>query len=126
LWLVAAFGGAALGLAMLGVYGLVAYTVSLRTREMGIRMALGAEPRSLVWLVAKRGAVLAAAGAAVGLVIARVSSGALEGLLYGVTAADPLTVGAAAAFLLLASMAATYAPARRILKQTPGRTLRDI
>lgn len=126
LWLVAAFGGAALGLAMLGVYGLVAYAVSLRTREMGIRMALGAEPRSLVWLVAKRGAVLATAGAVVGLVIARVSSGALEGLLYGITAADPLTVGAAAAFLLLASMAATYAPARRILRHSPGRTLRDI
>ncbi|HUR21168.1 MAG TPA: ABC transporter permease [Vicinamibacterales bacterium] len=126
LWLVGAFGIAALALAMLGVYGLVAYTVSLRTREMGIRMALGAEPKSLVWLVAKRGALLAAVGAGVGIAIARVSAGALEGLLYGVTAADPLTIATAAAFLLAASMAATYAPARRILKQTPGKTLRDI
>jgi putative ABC transport system permease protein len=126
LWLVGAFGIAALVLAMLGVYGLVAYTVSLRTREMGIRMALGAEPRSLVWLVAKRGALLAGVGAIAGILISRVAAGALEGLLYGVTAADPSTLTAAAAFMLAASMAATYAPARRILKQTPGRTLRDI
>ena len=126
LWLGAAFGIAALALAMLGVYGLVAYTVSLRTREMGIRLALGAEPRSLVWLVAKRGALLAAIGAAAGIAIARVSAGALEGLLYGVTAADPVTIAAAAGVLLAASMVATYAPARRILRQTPGSTLRDI
>jgi hypothetical protein len=126
LWLVAAFGIAALALAMLGVYGLVAYTVSLRTREMGIRMALGAEPKALVWLVAKRGAVLAAAGALAGIAISRVAAGALEGLLYGVTAADPSTLLAAAAFMLVASMAATYAPARRILKHSPGKTLRDI
>ena len=126
LWLVAAFGIAALALAMLGVYGLVAYTVSLRTREMGIRMALGAEPRSLVWLVAKRGAVLAAAGAIVGIAISRGAARALDGLLYGVTAADPATIAAAAAFMLVASMAATYAPARRILKQSPGKTLRGI
>lgn len=126
LWLVAAFGMAALALAMLGVYGLVAYTVSLRTREMGIRLALGAEPKSLVWLVAKRGAVLAAAGAIVGIAISRVAAGALEGLLYGVTAADPSTLAAAAAFMLAASMAATYAPARRIFKQSPGKTLRDV
>ena len=126
LWLVAAFGIAALALAMLGVYGLVAYTVSLRTREMGIRMALGAEPRSLVWLVAKRGAVLAAVGAIAGIAIARLASGALEGLLYGVTAADPATITAAAAFMLAASTVATYAPARRIVKQTPGKTLRGV
>jgi predicted permease len=126
LWLVGAFGIAALALAMLGVYGLVAYTVSLRTREMGIRMALGAEPKSLVWLVARRGAILAAIGAVAGTAIARVSAGALEGLLYGVTAADPVTIATAAAFLLVASMAATYAPARRIFKQSPGKTLRDI
>ena len=126
LWLVGAFGGAALALAMLGVYGLIAYTVSLRTREMGIRMALGAEPRSLVWLVAKRGAVLAAVGALAGIAIARLASGALEGLLYGVTAADPVTITATAAFMLAASMAATYAPARRIFKQSPGKTLRGI
>jgi predicted permease len=126
LWLVGAFGLTALVLATLGMYGLLAFTVSQRTREMGIRLALGAEPRSLVWLVARRGALLAGVGAIVGIVISRVSAGALEGLLYGVTAADPSTLAAAAAFLLAASMAATYAPARRILKQTPGRTLRDI
>jgi len=126
LWLVAAFGAAALVLAMLGVYGLVAYTVSLRMREMGIRMALGAEPRSLVWLVAKRGAFLAAVGAVAGIAVSRLAAGALEGLMYGVTAADPSTIAAAAAFMLAASMAATYAPARRIFTQSPGKTLRDV
>jgi hypothetical protein len=70
--------------------------------------------------------VLAAIGAVIGVAIARLSAGALEGLLYGITAADPLTIAATAAFLLAASMAATYAPARRILRQTPGSTLRDI
>jgi putative ABC transport system permease protein len=124
LWLVAAFGIAALALAMLGVYGLMAYTVSLRLREIGIRMALGAEPRSLVWLVARRGAFLATVGAAAGIAVSRLAAGVLEGLMYGVTAVDPLTMAVAAAFMLAASMVAAYAPARRIFKQSPARTLR--
>jgi hypothetical protein len=79
-------------------------------------MALGAEPRSLVWLVAKRGAVLASVGAAAGIAIARVAAGTLEGMLFGVTAGDPMTIAAAAVLVSVASMAATYAPARRILR----------
>jgi len=126
LWLVGAFGAAALMLALIGVYGLMAYTVSLRTREMGIRMALGAEPRALVWLVARRGAQLALAGAVVGIVVARAAAGILEGLLYGVTAGDPMTIAGAAVTMLAATLLATYMPARRILRQTPGATLRDI
>jgi putative ABC transport system permease protein len=126
LWLVGAFGAAALILALIGVYGLMAYTVSLRTREMGIRMALGAEPRGLVWLLARRGAQLAIIGAVAGILVARAAAGILEGLLYGVTAGDPVTITSAAVVMLAATLLATYVPARRILRQTPGTTLRDI
>jgi putative ABC transport system permease protein len=124
-WLVSAFGVTALVLAMLGVYGLVAFMVSQRRREMGIRMALGARPASLVWLVVSRGAVLAVAGALVGIAVSRAASGLLEGLLFGVTPGDAVTLGAAVAVLLLVSAGASYAPARRILAQSPARTLRD-
>ena len=126
LWLVGAFGAAALVLATLGVYGLVAFAVSRRAREMGIRMALGAEPRSLVWLVVRRGAWLALAGSLAGVAIARAASGALEDLLFSVTAGDPLTLAATVAFVLAVSTIASYAPARRILRQSPGTALREV
>lgn len=126
LWLVGAFSMAALVLATLGVYGLVAFSVSQRTREMGIRMALGAEPRSLVWLIVRRGALLALIGSVAGVVAARIASGALQGLLFGVTPGDPLTIAAAVGVVLVASMLASYAPSRRILRQSPGRSLREV
>ncbi len=126
MWLVVAFGVAALVLASLGVYGLFAYTVSQRTREMGIRMALGAEPRALVLLIVKRGLLLSALGAAIGVALSRVGATTLDGLLYNITPGDPLTIGAAVVTMLVVSSIASYAPARRILKQTPGKTLRDI
>lgn len=126
LWLIAAFAAAALGLAMLGVYGLVAYTVSQRSREMGIRLALGAEPASLVRLVLSRAAGLTLAGAAAGLGLALLASGAISGMLYGVTASSPAVLAAVAAVMLAASLAASYLPARRILKQPPGLALRDV
>lgn len=126
LWLVGAFGTAALVLASLGIYGLFAYTVAQRTREMGIRMVLGAEPRSLVLLIVKRGLLLSAIGAAIGVPLSRVGATTLDGLLYDITPGDPLTIGAAVAAMMMVAAAASYAPARRILKQTPGRTLRDI
>jgi predicted permease len=126
LWLVSAFGVAALVLATLGVYGLVAFSVSQRTREMGIRMALGAEPGSLVWLIVRRSALLAFTGSLAGLLVARAASGTLEGLLFGVTAGDPLTLAGAVIIVLAASMLASYAPTRRILRQSPGSALRVI
>jgi predicted permease len=126
LWFVGAFGMAALVLASLGVYGLFAFTVSQRTREMGIRMALGAEPRALVLLIVKRGLILSAIGAAMGIALARAGATTIDGLLYNITPGDPLTIGAAVVTMLVVSAAASYAPARRILRQTPGRTLRDI
>ncbi|MCR4375218.1 MAG: ABC transporter permease [Acidobacteria bacterium] len=126
LWLVGAFGAAALILAALGVYGLISFAVSQRRREMGIRMALGAEPRSLVLLVVRRGLVLAAVGAAIGVGLSKAGASALDGLLYNVTPGDPLTIGAVVLTMLVVATAASYAPARRILKQTPGRTLHDV
>jgi hypothetical protein len=126
LWLVGAFGVAALVLATLGVYGLVAFAVSQRRREMGIRMALGAEPGALAWMIVRRGALLTLAGSLGGVLVARTASGTLEGLLFGVTAGDPLTIAAAVVIVLAASTVASYAPARRILRQSPGNTLRNI
>jgi predicted lysophospholipase L1 biosynthesis ABC-type transport system permease subunit len=125
LWLVGAFGFSALVLATLGVYGLMAFHVSQRMREMGIRMALGAEPRSLVWLIVRRGAALTLTGAVVGVVVARAASGALEGLLYGVTTGDPLTIAGAVVLVVIVSALASFAPGLRILRQSPGNTLRE-
>jgi ABC-type antimicrobial peptide transport system permease subunit len=122
--LVSAFGVAALVLATLGVYGLVAFSVTQRTREMGIRMALGAEPGSLVWLIVRRGALLTLAGSLAGVLVARGASATLEGLLFGVTAGDPSTIAGAVVVVLAASMLASYAPTRRILRQAPGNALR--
>jgi len=124
LWLIGAFAAAALVLAMLGVYGLVAYAVSQRAREMGIRVALGAEPSSLVGLVLKRAALLTLVGSAVGLGLAALGAGAISGMLYGVTAFNPVVLGGVVAIMLGAAMAASYVPARRILKQSPGIALR--
>jgi ABC-type antimicrobial peptide transport system permease subunit len=124
--LIGAFAAAALALAMLGVYGLVAYAVSQRAREMGIRVALGAEPASLVRLVLKRAAWLTLAGSAVGLGLALLASGAVDGMLYGVTAFNPAVLASVAAIMLGAALAASWLPARRILKQAPGLALRDV
>ena len=88
-------------------------------------MALGAEPRSLVTLIVKRGAVLAGIGSAAGLTIATALTGVVKNLLFGVRAADPLVLASVVLVTLAAAMAASYVPARKILRQTPGRTLRD-
>jgi len=126
LWLIGAFAAAALGLAMLGVYGLVAYAVAQRRREMGIRVALGAEPSSLVRLVLEHAVWLTLVGSAAGLVLALLARRAVAGMLFGVTATDPAVLASVAALMLAAAMAASYLPARRILKQAPGLTLRDL
>jgi predicted permease len=124
--LVSAFGVAALVLATLGVYGLMAFSVSQRARELGIRMALGAERGALAWMIVRRGALLTLIGSLGGVLVALAASGTLEGLLFGVTSGDPLTMTAAMVILMAASTLASYAPARRILRQSPGQTLRNI
>jgi ABC-type antimicrobial peptide transport system permease subunit len=92
---------------------------------MGIRVALGAEPSSLVRLVLGRSVWLTLIGSAAGLVLALLASGAIRGMLFGVTAGDPRVLGPVAALMLVAALAASYPPARRILKQSPSRALRD-
>ncbi len=126
LWLVGAFGATALVLAAVGVYGLMSYVVSQRTREMGIRLALGAQPQWLVGLIVRRGFVLAGLGIALGLAASRLSSGVLEGLLFQIAADDAKTLAIAAATMMVAGLLATYLPARRLLRQSPARTLRQV
>jgi predicted permease len=117
-------GTMALLLGVVGIYGVTSYAVSQRRREMGIRMALGAEGRALTGMVVREGLKLAAVGAACGLVAAFGLSRVMAALLFGVRAADPVTYVAVAAALLSAAMVASYLPARRVTKVDPVEALR--
>jgi putative ABC transport system permease protein len=122
--LLGAFAALALALAAVGLYGLVSYSVSQRTHEMGIRLALGAERGEIVALVLKRGLVLAGIGAAVGLVVAIGSTRLLSGLTAGVQPGDPLTFVIVTVVLLAAAILASYLPARRAARVNPMSALR--
>jgi ABC-type antimicrobial peptide transport system permease subunit len=119
-----AFAGAALTLAAVGIYGVVAYAVAQRRRELGIRMALGAKAADIVRLVVRQGAVLAGAGAAIGLAGAMVATSALRGLLFEVTPTDPPTLTAGTITLVGVAMLASYLPARRASRLDPVEALR--
>jgi ABC-type antimicrobial peptide transport system permease subunit len=123
-FLITLFGVVAVGLAAIGVYGVIAYGVARRTREIGIRMALGAQPGAVVRLVVREGIALAAVGVVIGLAGAWVLRRVLEGLLYGVTPDDPLAFGGAALVLLGIAVAATLIPARQALRVDPARAIR--
>ena len=116
--------GLALLLAAIGIYGLIANSVVERTRELGIRMALGATVSQAMKTVAIAGVLLAAAGVAIGCALARAASQVLRSFVWGVSAADPLTFVAAAAGLLLVAMLASFIPALRVLRLDPAHTLR--
>jgi ABC-type antimicrobial peptide transport system permease subunit len=122
--LVAGFAGAALILAAVGLYGLMAHMVSQRTREIGIRLALGAQTRQVRWMVIRRGAILAAAGLLAGLVGAYAGRRVLETQLYQVSPTDITTLAGAAAVLLLVALLASYIPARRAVSIDPVEALR--
>ncbi|HEY4306940.1 MAG TPA: ABC transporter permease [Gemmatimonadaceae bacterium] len=122
--LFAAFALVALLLATAGIYATMSFFVSRRTRELGLRVALGAEPRTVVSLVIAQGAVLAVAGATLGLVAGMFGARALAHTLYGVTASDPLIYVAAVVVLTAAALAATYGPARRASAIDPMVALR--
>lgn len=122
--LLGAFAAVGLGLAVIGIYGVMAYSVAQRTREIGIRVALGARPVQVIALVVKQSAVLTAAGIALGLSGAAMMSRYLEGLLFGVTPLDPLTFAAAAALFMLVALAAAYGPTRRATGVDPLVALR--
>jgi len=99
--------------------------VARRTQEIGIRMAIGARPASVLWMVLREGLRLAAAGAAIGTVVAFGASRAIATLLYGVTPADPLTYAVVATVLLAVAALACYVPARRAMNCDPMTALRS-
>ncbi len=123
-WLFGIFGGVALLLAATGVYGVVAYAVSRRTREIGIRMALGASRRDVGRLIVGQGARLAALGLALGLAAAYALTPVLASLLFGVAATDPATFAGATAGLLAVALGAAWLPARRAARLDPAVALR--
>jgi len=122
--LLVAFAGLALVLAVVGLYGVLAYSVSQRTREIGIRMALGASNGDVLRLVVREGLTLAAIGVVIGAAGAFALTRLLEGLIFGVKASDPLTLAIVVAVLLGAALAASSIPARRAAKVEPVEALR--
>ncbi len=123
--LLGALAGLALVLAAVGIYGLVANSVTERTRELSIRMALGATPLEMLRVAALPGLVLGGAGIAAGLTLARGGSRVMRHLVWGVSTSDPLTFAAAAGAVLLVTLAATLVPSLRILRLNPVRSLRN-
>jgi putative ABC transport system permease protein len=124
LLLLAIFAAASLLLAATGLYGVMAYLVTQRVQEIGIRLALGGRPDHVLRLVVAEGLAMTLAGLALGLVGAAVLSRAMTRLLYGVTAVDPLTYGAIAVLLCLIALGASYIPARRATRIDPAVALR--
>ena len=112
-------------LAAMGIYGVTSYAVSRRTREIGIRMALGAESGDVLRLLLKQGAILAGAGVALGLVIAAAGSQLVQSLLYGINGLDPITFLIAGLLFVSVALSATYLPARRALAVDPMSALRN-
>jgi putative ABC transport system permease protein len=119
------FGATALVLALAGVYGVIAYSVARRRREIGVRIALGARPADVLQLVVGRAALLAGLGVAIGLAGAIAVSGLLRGLIWGVSTVDPLTFIVTPIVLTVAALLASYIPARRATKLDPIVALRS-
>ena len=117
-------GGMALLLGVIGIYGVVSYSVSQRTREIGIRIALGARRSALRTMVVRQGVLLAASGVALGLIAAAALMRVLSSLLFQVSAVDPATYGAVSAALLVVAAAASYIPAHRASVVNPIEALR--
>jgi predicted permease len=122
--LLATFAGVALLLALVGIYGVIAYSVAQRTRELGIRRALGAQHQHILRLVVGQGLMLAAAGVALGIGGAFASTRVMKALLFHVSATDPLTFAGIGVAFLLVALAASYLPARRAARVDPMAALR--
>jgi len=122
--LLTVFGGLAMILAAVGVYGVLAYSVTQQTREIGIRMAMGAERRDVLGLVVGQGLKLTGAGLALGFLIALGLTRQLSSLLFGVSAYDPLTYGGVTLILVIVALLACYIPARRATRVDPLVALR--
>jgi macrolide transport system ATP-binding/permease protein len=122
--LLSIFGGGALLLASIGIYGVVAYSVAQRTHEIGIRIALGAEQRDILRLIVGQGMLLVLIGAGIGLALALASTQVLKSLLFGISATDPLTFGVVLFVFVGVALLACYLPARRATKVDPLVALR--
>jgi len=130
LWLVRAgaalfsiFGGLALGLAVVGLYGVKAYSVARRTREIGIRMALGAQAGAVLRMIMREGSIMLVSGVAIGLLLAVATAKIVSGILYGVSALDPVAFTVAPAVLTIAALIAMWLPARRATRVDPVQAL---
>ena len=119
------FAAVALLLAVIGIYGVMASLVTQRTREIGIRMALGAGRSQVAGLVVGHAAVLAAMGVAIGLAAALALSRLVRGLVFGIGATDPVTFVATGVLLTAVALAASYAPARRAMRVDPVVALKN-
>jgi ABC-type antimicrobial peptide transport system permease subunit len=125
LTLVGVLGGLALLLAIIGLYAVMTYAVSQSTRELGLRMALGADASNLLRLVLSRGLALTGAGVLLGAGIALLLTRLLGNLLYKVSPRDPLAFGSALVIMIVAAIAACFLPAWRATRTDPARILRD-
>ena len=122
--LVAVFAALAIVLAAVGFYGLISYNVARRTNEIGIRMAMGAARSDVLRMVLRQGAKLALVGAVAGIIVGMILMRAMQSVLYGVSAVDPVSFAGAAVLLMLAALLACYLPARRATKVDPMVALR--
>ncbi len=122
--LLGAFGLLALALSVIGLYGVIAYTVAQRTHEIGVRMALGAQKIDVHWMVLARGLRLTAVGIIIGLLLSAIATRFLRSFLYGVSPLDPIAFAGAALVWLLIAMLASYIPAQRAAHVDPAISLR--
>jgi len=122
--LLATFAGLALTLAAIGIYGVIAYSVQQRRRELGIRIALGATRERVIGLVMRQGMTLTIAGALIGLAVAGVLTRVLRGQLYDVSTTDPVTFFLVPVILVVVALVACVVPARRALAVDPATTIR--
>lgn len=122
--LLSIFAGVALVLTIVGLYGVMSYSVAQRTNEIGIRMALGAQSRDVLLMIVKQGSVLIALGLAIGLIGAYALTRVISSLLFGVTAKDPITFAAVSVLLAVVALLACYIPALRATKVDPMHALR--
>jgi predicted permease len=118
------FGGLALALALVGIYGIVSYVVAQRRQEMGIRLALGAAPRTVVWLALRNGLLQTSIGIGVGVIAASLLTRALTGLMFETSAHDPFTYASVTGLAVLATATASWIPARRAAQADPLASLR--